>query len=440
LLKMVLLEIHRGRESPAQWFQDIPETDCLKWLGQGVQPSRSQLYRFRDRLKDEWLQNWNGNLVQAAVVEQLTSGMHGSLDGTTVAACASRHQLMTSARLEKRSEQLREAVARDLAGEGGSLSAVHQPAPSPQWMAKTPAGRGEQWDRYQHAQRILQQRNEENAKRPKDKRQKPEKIVVSVSDPEAPVGKDKFKVFRPLYNVQCLCDRETDLILAYDTFTQTTDAGTLPQMLPRVRDLLGSGLKTVAADSAYASLNDLLYCHAAGALLFANYQSNSFTAAKLAAKTRLYSKVDFKWSEEKQTLICPQGNFLERETKSKRTRVRGPGVMVTQYRCPPQYCVSCPVQQLCTKCPEKGRTIKRLDGEEFIEQHRARMDAPEAKAIIRQRPATIERRFADAKTHRAWTRFHGRGHIRAKTETGLVVLTHNLITLETIRKKRALPP
>ena len=49
----------------------------------------------------------------------------------------------------------------------------------------------------------MDQLQAENAKRTSSKRKKPEKIVVSVSEPEAVPGRDKLKTFRPRKRQPC---------------------------------------------------------------------------------------------------------------------------------------------------------------------------------------------------------------------------------------------
>jgi transposase len=472
LLKVALMEMRCGKQSPAQWAKDVRENDALKWLGQGILPSRALCYRFRDRLKDEWLQKWNARLVRQAVAEKHTSAEHGSLDGTTLAACASRHQLARSEKLCTRYEQLTAATTTDLvetvrtvlvpspsagtetttpgsapadpalgndspskavsAGTGACL----MPVPISMWMAKTPHGRESQRVRYEQAMTAMRQRQDENAQRRKDRRQAPEKIVISVSDPEAALGLDKYKVFRPLYNIQVVRDRQTDLSLAYETFAQSSDAGTLPVMQERVHRLRGRFLNTLAVDAGYVTLNDLQFCEDVGTTLYGPYQSNSFTEAKQAGKIRLFPKEKFSWSQVEQTFICPQGHRLRREWQFKQKRHGGPDVTVVQYRCSPTHCQTCPVRERCTRRPEKGRTVKRLQGQEVLDRHQLLMQTAEAKIIRKQRPCTIERHFADTKCHRSWSRFHGRGLERARTETGLMHLAHNIVVLDKLRERR----
>jgi hypothetical protein len=89
--------------------------------------------------------------------------------------------------------------------------------------------------------------------------------------------------------------------------------------------------------------------------------------------------------------------------------------------------------------PEKGQTVKRLEGEELIEAHKKFMSTPEAKAASRLRGSIIERSFADAKDYRNLRRLHGRGLKRAKAEVGLVVLAQTALTLAQLRKNAANP-
>ena len=99
-----------------------------------------------------------------------------------------------------------------------------------------------------------------NARRPGDRRQDPDKIVISTGDPEAALGRDKEKVFRPLYNFQVVQDTESPLVLAYEVFAQATDAGTLMPLRRRAHDLTGVWLKEILADTGYASALDLVDC------------------------------------------------------------------------------------------------------------------------------------------------------------------------------------
>ena len=47
------------------------------------------------------------------------------------------------------------------------------------------------------------------------RRKNPDKVVICPSDPEAVMGKDKHKVFRPLFNTQILQDVDSAFVLGY---------------------------------------------------------------------------------------------------------------------------------------------------------------------------------------------------------------------------------
>ncbi len=117
LLAFVLFVYSKGTLSPAEWARQARHDDQCKWLLRGLQPSRSLLYTFRDRV-EPFLDDWHKQIIAWAVVEGITAATRGSLDGTFVAALASRHQLMSSRRVDRRLVLLRLLVWLD----GGQTS------------------------------------------------------------------------------------------------------------------------------------------------------------------------------------------------------------------------------------------------------------------------------------------------------------------------------
>jgi transposase len=428
MLKIVLYEMQTGRHSPGQWAEDARDRRCLLWLGRGIAPSRSRCYAFRDRVGAS-LRDWYGQVLRSAVVQGLTTALSGSLDGTTIAAAASRHRLLNLARLDRRLEELDRAIAADTAG--------RDPGAIPGWMARRPATRRRQRHRFRVARPELLKERARDARRPGDRRQDPDKIVISTGDPEAALGRDKEKIFRPLYTLQVVQDTESSLVLGSEVFAQATDAGTLMPLRQRVYDLTGVGLKEVLADTGYASALDLFDCARADVELYAPYQENDWTERRRArAPRRQIPRSAFARRPEEQAYVCPRGHRLTRVSREARGRADGRTVALTTYRCPKEHCAACPLARRCTS-GAKGRTIKRNEQEELIEAHRAKMEAPEAKAIYRQRCRTVELRFADTKEHRGLRRFSGRGLERARIEAGLCVLVHNLLAVRALSQRKA---
>jgi transposase len=431
LLKIVLYETLEGRLSPAQWARDLKINDALRWLGQGIRPSRSALYNFRDRI-DNAVVALHAAAIRQAMADGFTTAEHGVLDGTAIRACASRHRLVHAEKLRKRLEELRAAVERDATG---------QPVESrPCWMAATAAGRQGQLQRYRRAEVQLAERLAQNQARPKDKRLPSKQVCVSLSDPEAPLGRDKEKVFCPLYTAQFVVAPDSLLILSFEVFAQPTDAGTLPPMLDRTAFVTGRMLAQIDTDAGYCSVLDLQACQARGVQLVAPVQENDFTERKRtpAQKDRI-GKDQFHWLPEEQTYACPLGHRMNYKGRERKRRRDDQTIIQHRYHCPAEHCRSCPLRARCVRDPQKGRTVKRLEGEELLEAHKAFMNSPEAKEAKRLRGSVIERPFGDAKEHRNLRRLHGRGLKRVRAEIGLVVLAQTALTLVRLREKAATP-
>jgi hypothetical protein len=417
MLAIVLFELRRGQRKPSQWFQDTHENCALWWLGYGIHPSRSCWYEFRERTA-AFVDAMNAHVLQQAVEEDLTRVERGALDGSAVAANASRRRLLNAERLQQRVHQLQAARHDDAHGE--------TPAEVPVWMAKTPRSRAAQHERYRQAQAHLTRLYATNQHYSPSERREPDKIVVSTSDPEAALGVDKDHVFRPLYTIQTIRDVDSPLILSYDVFAQATDAGTLPPMLERIEQWTGRRLQDVLVDSGYVTGIDLALCAQAEITLYGPWKANDVRAPETP---RLFTKAQFQWLPELETYRCPAGHLLKRVGRETCGRSGGREEVVVRYGVKAATCQACPLRPQCTTSHKVGRSIRRSEHEELILAHQAWMETASAKAVYRLRKQTIELVFADLKEHRGLRRFSGHGLVRVRTELALEVLAHNLLVL-----------
>jgi transposase len=428
MLAVALIEIRSGRPRPSQWHRDAKENIVLQWAGFGIRPSRTCWYDFADRVAP-LLEEWNAAVLQLARQRGVTQAERMSLDGTSVAANASRHRLVNEATVEQRLKELESACRADVA---------NQPPPSaPAWMAKTPDTREGQRRRYRRARERLIELHAVNNRQDPKRRRKPEKIVVSTSDPEAALGRDKHNVFRPLYNVQLVRDLDSQLCLGYQVFAQPTDAGTFGPMLERVANGTGVKPKAVLVDAGYVTACNLAICDQAEMALYGPWQENDFSQkkSKQGAKARPIGKECFTWIPEQNMYCCPEGHPMPWIGHQKRRQSDGQINVVHSYRCSPQHCRACPRQVACSTNPNRGRAVKRSEHEALVEAHRARMATAGAKSLYRLRGQTVELGFADFKQHRSMRQFSGRGRHRVQRQVGLTVLVHNLLVVH-----RAKPP
>jgi transposase len=432
LLKLVLYEMQRGRPSPAEWFLDARESEPLQWLLFGMKPSRTALYEFSDRVERFW-DEWNQQVLHKAREMGITPlGDRTALDGTLIAALASRHRMVNQKTLTDRREALKQAVSAD----AGGPAAEGRPG----WMAKHPTTREAQLERYERAQVRMDQLQAENAQRRSSKRKKPEKIVVSVSEPDAVPGRDKLKTFRPLYNVQLMYDLDSAFITAYELFTCQNDPGTIGPMLERSMELVGQRPGTVLGDSAYAGGPDLALCEQMGVTLYAPVSENDFSEAKRKREKKpQIPKKEFTWLAEQQTYRCPEGHLLVVWAATRLERSQDRTVQQTTYRCPAEHCARCLRREACTSSSKSGRSVNRLEHEDLVDELRVRMQTPEAKELYRLRRQTIELRYADLKQHRQLRRFNHYGPRRARAQIGAAVLAYNLLILQKNQKSAKMP-
>jgi transposase len=434
LLTLVLYEMHSKRPSPAQWARDVRECEPVRWLLFGLEPSRARLYDFRDRLAPFWDQ-WNSQVLQQALTEEVTSAERASLDSSSVAANASRRKLLNEERLHQRQQVIDEHLRSAQRGE--------PVAERPGWLAKTKAGLHEQKHRYAHAAEIMCERQEANAQQRSCKRKPADKVLVSPSDPEAALARDKENVYRPLYTVQFLRDVDSPLIFAYDVVAQNNDNGVLEPMIERMTDNVGVKPREVLVDSGYVSMRHLEFCSQAGITLYGPCQENDYSTqngkkAQSNQHTELPKRA-FTWLADEQTYQCPEGHHLEFAKEQTQQRVDHT-ITLALYVCPPEHCQACPRQSACTRTPEKGRSVSRMENEELLDALRQRMETPEAQTLYKQRSRTVELNFADLKEHRGLRRFHCRGLNRVRAEVGSLVLTHNLLEVEAHDEKRSPSP
>ena len=424
LLKMVLYQYLKGNCSPARWHQEAALNEAMQWLGRGYVPARRTWYEFRDRVGD-CIEQLHKQLIGRAMEQECLDPSVGVQDGTSMAACASRHRMVNDETLQKRLALLNTVITNS-----------HEASEElPKWIPPTANGQLDLAERMKFAGEILAERIVHNSEKPSDKRKDPAKIVVSLSDPIAPLGRDKMKVYRPLYTIQYMIEPTSNLIISYHCEAAVNDVGTLIPMIDKTQEFVGGRLKTVLADAAYCSILDLRDCVERNIELLAPVQANNFTEKKKLNKADAQIPRDeFVWNEAERTYYCPTGRELTYQGRERRKRHGGRELWQYRYQCNASHCQACHLAGKCLRNGSKCRTIKRLEGQELLDAQREKMADESVKARYAIRGQTVERGFADSKGNRRWDRFHGRGIRRTRTETGLMALAQNVLILDRLER------
>lgn len=317
LVAFVLFMYSQAILSPAQWLRRAKYDDQAKWLLRGLQPSRARLYAFRDRL-EPFLDAWHAQLIAWAIAEGITRARRASLDGTFVAALASRHQLLSARRLDRRLLLLRLLVWLDGSGSVdlttrlaglpqlllvvvmwwlelcllgvdaagllatltgllalvellGGMQAVPWPPRLPGWVPLSVSGRRRLLGRYEDAQQRLASRLEPlqaKKKLSKKDQQTIKHLKVSPTDAEAALGWDKLGTFRPLYNLLLVQATDAPLTLAFEVLARNNDDGLLAPMMARTKEQLGRHVDEALLDGAFVSIGDVVWCEQQGITVY----------------------------------------------------------------------------------------------------------------------------------------------------------------------------
>ena len=428
LLKMVLYQYLKGRRSPASWEEEARLNEAMQWLGYGYTPARRTWYDFRDRVGSA-IESLHTQLVQQAIAQEHLDPSTAAQDGTSIAACASRHRMVNQTTLTKR-KALLDALIEGTLPQSNEL---------PKWVPPTPSGRLELAGRMEVAAQVLAERIQQNAAKPSDKRKEPDQIQVSLTDPIAPLGRDKLKTYRPLYTIQMMVDPVSHMTVSYMCEPKANDNGTLAPMIDKTQKITGGRLKTVLADGGYCSILDLRDAAERGIELIAPPSiSSSSRQSKSRSGEIQIPREAFRFDAESNSYKCPEGYPLAYKDREKKSRIGGRFLYQSRYQCAAELCAACPLAARCLS--GKGpRMIKRTEGEELMEAQREKMATDEAKARYRLRGQTVELGFGDAKGNRRVDRFHGRGLPRACCETGLLILAQNLLRLDNLQRNAVNP-
>ncbi len=424
MLAIALYCLLQGVSSPARWYEAARTVDQCKFLGRGIAPARSIWYEFRDR-SAKFIEAIHQQLIHAAVQQNQYTPTECSLDGTFTRAAASRHYLPNREQLEKRTNKLKEAIE-----VLGDKDLRHNDDPGvPKFIARTSEGRELQLQRLQHAQAELNEKIHKNAAKPKRYQVEEKKIRISPADPDAALGRDKEKVFCPLYNTQYMVSCENDVIVAYGVWAQTNDSGMLVPMIERTQAIVGASLKTVHADTAYCSLLELRDSKALGINLMAPVQEASKSSKKAVDGEPQFSQQEFTFSTDLESCTCPAGHKMKTRSRGPKPRADGRVVYEVRFGQSAEVCSECPLAKRCLQPTSKRRTVSRMEGQNELDAQKEKMESDEGKRSQRIRGQTVERSFADGKRNRNQGQQNGRGLRRVRAEVGLLVVAQNSLTI-----------
>jgi hypothetical protein len=214
------------------------------------------------------------------------------------------------------------------------------------------------------------------------------------------------------YNAQAVVDHEHDLIVALSLSADENDFAQLMPMLRRVVSVLGAVAKQTAADSGYASGEQLQAARREGLPVLVN--------SRPEPESKRFPKSAFAYDRERDAYVCPRGQLLPLVGHNKDHHDATYERAV--YRC---HAVGCPERAACTSDP-KGRSVKRLPFEDDLDHHRALLTKPELRNLYELRKEIVEHIFGCIKGNDGFRRFTVRGLAKVLAQWALACTAFNL--------------
>lgn len=423
LLKVVLMGYSRGLTSSRKIEQACHENVVFMALSCCQYPDHSTISTFVSSMKEEIMPLFRDVLLICEELK-LLGGTLFALDGCKLASNASPQWSRTVSELREKRVKLEEKVKdllKEQEDEDRKDADNHYKERQIEKLKKH-ADRIESW---------LNNNGERLGVRGKE-------IKSNVTDNDSAFMTTSHGSIQG-YNSQALVDSKHQVIVHADVFGSGQDSDIVPPVLEGAKESMEEiGLtrdyfkgKTLTADTGYHSRMNIQKCideKIDAYIPDRNFRKRDprFNGKKGSSVRKKYGLKDFKYDEENDNYICPQGSKL-------RLNVRCCGSMGTLYR---RYiagendCCTCPVKHKCIY--GNGHGPKRLmvpigpDGDNLTKLMVEKIDSEKGRRIYPQRMAIVEPVFANIRTHKGLDRFTLRGKIKVNIQWLLYCMVHNI--------------
>ncbi len=320
-----------------------------------------------------------------------------AIDGSKFKAVNNRDKNFTSAKVQKRIEQIEASIDRYLAAMDTADREEGEVAQAKVARLKDKiAALKQQMQQYRELEKAVQAAPDQQ---------------ISLTDPDArsmaTSGKGTGVVG---YNVQTAVDAKHHLIVAHEVTNVGHDRDQLSNMAGLAQQAMGNDVLTVLADRGYFKGEEILACEQAGHIAYVPKPLTS--GAKAQGR---FGKQDFVYIAADDAYRCPAGERLTwrfNNVEDGRTlrNYLGTG------------CATCVIKAQCTT--GKERRVKRWEHEAALDAMQRRLD--QTPSAMRVRKQTVEHPFGTIKCWMGATHFLTRTLKRVSTEMSLHVLAYNL--------------
>lgn len=322
-----------------------------------------------------------------------------AIDGSKIAAAASRKQVITKKKLAERDAAIERKIAEYLTAmdEADAEETSAEPAQA-DVAAALAALKSKRAELQQQAEQLVREGLKQKV----------------LTEPEAKLMRTP-RGHQVAYNAQIAVDAKHDLIVAFDLTNEGNDLQQLHPMAQQGKAAIGAGQLTAVADTGYSNGEHGRQCEQDGITAIVP------RAERVNPKGKQYFSRDrFSYDRENDSWHCPAGEVLKL-FKTSRTKQK------KEYKT--QACPTCPLKSQCTDAAQ--RVIVRSFHEDDREaMHQRAMADPK---WMKLRRAVAEHPFGTIKWLMGVPRFLVRGLLKARAELALSVTGYNLKRLIAIK-------
>jgi transposase len=363
------------------------------WLINRVAPCFKTIADFR-KVHGQPLVEACGAFITFCRQQALLGGELVAIDGTKIAAVASRKKVITPEKAAKQAAALDRKIAEHLAAmDQADAEENAAPAAAELDVAK--------------ALEALKERRAE-VKRQADMLARKGLKQLVLGEPEAKLMRTPNHGHQVAYNAQSAVDAKHKLIVACELTSDGNDTQQLHPMAERAKEALGVENLTVVADTGYSNGEQGARC--------AQSQITAIVPRRETTNTggdQFFTRDRFTYDAASDTYRCPGDQTLALESvtaSGKRSYANT------------RACRDCALRPQCTKGSHRRVTRTRYEGEIEAMHQRAASDPQR----MRKRGALAEHPFGTIKAMLGYPRFLLRGLRKAGSELALSVLCYNL--------------
>ena len=406
LLKIYIYGYLNRIQSSRRLERETQRNVELMWLTGRLMPDFKTIANFR---KD------NGKAIRAVcrqfVVLCQQVGLFSealvAIDGSKFKAVNNRDRNFTSAKLQRRMEEIESSINRYLS----ALDTADRQEPAVS-QPKT--------ERLQGKIAALKIKMQELKEVEVRLNETPDK-QISLTDPDARSMKTRGTGIVG-YNVQTAVDTKHHLIVAHEVTNDGSDRSQLSPMAKQAQAAMGVKELSAVADRGYFKSEEIHACHEAGITVFV---PKVVTSGATAAGR--FGREDFIYDNATNEYQCPAGDRLIWRYSSIEK-----GLKMDCYWS--SNCQSCSLKKDCT--PSEQRRVKRWEHEAVLDAMQSRLD--QAPEMMRIRKQTVEHTFGTLKAWMGSTHFLTKTLPRVSTEMSLHVLAYNMKRVIKILGSKAL--